>query len=220
MTSEKHKITAVELRNINRTAFIFLLITCIGVCFLVIVLGLSVWSLISRMSPQIVAQVSPSTNTPPPATPTMTPRPVYTLTLMEESCPTYPVGTNFEGWISKSNDPLTLWSKTSVHFKGTDQCGKPEIFGGASLIYRYRFEFTETTQLTSISVSGAAFNGPNSLLRVLDEDMNIVGSVNTFGGNSFNMFRIDLDDVKGRIFYIDEFDTSPQWRFRDGIVVK
>lgn len=143
----------------------------------------------------------------------------YTLTVLPETCATYDSDTDFEGFISESKDPLAPWSGTSVHFVGTDECGSPETSGEASLIYRYRLEFADETQLTSIMVAGAAFNGPDNVLRVLDEDMNILGTMNTFGGNSFQTAIITLQDVMGKVFYIDEFDTSTTWRFRQSIVI-
>jgi hypothetical protein len=72
--------------------------------------------------------------------------------------------------------------------KGTDddKCGIPETFEGAALIYRYKLVFDETTELTSIAVTGAAFNG--GALRVLDESMNVLGTAYNFGGNTFQPF--------------------------------
>ena len=74
-------------------------------------------------------------------------------------------------------------SHTSLHLRGADVGGSTERLGDASLVYRYRLEFAQMATLTSVSVSGAAFNGSGQILRALDEDMNIVGSVDTVGGN-------------------------------------
>jgi hypothetical protein len=228
----KETVVLPGQQEVDRYACTCVMVVGSAICILAVVFSLLVFSQILKTYPQNVAQVYPPTKTPPPTHPTITPPATtptataslafgnYTLTLMEESCPTYPAEMHFEGWVSRSGDPLAPWSKISVHFKGTHECRRPEMIGGASLIYRYKLEFADTTQLASIAVSGAAFNGPNSLLRVLDEDMNILGSVNTFGGNTFHMFRINLEDIEGRIFYIDEFDTSPQWRFRSSIVIE
>ena len=143
----------------------------------------------------------------------------YTLTAMPETCPTYPVGTDFDGFVSESEDPIAPWTGTSVTFRGTDECADREMLGASALIYRYRLEFAEDMELTSIAVSGAAFNGPDNVLRVLDEDMNVLGSVNTFGGNSFQTPFVKLQGVIGKVFYIDEFDTSSTWRYRQHIVI-
>jgi len=64
---------------------------------------------------------------------------------MEETCGTYPPDTLFEYFTSGSDDPVAPWSGTSVTFLGTIDCGSPEMHGNASLIYRYRLEFTEET---------------------------------------------------------------------------
>jgi CSLREA domain-containing protein len=143
----------------------------------------------------------------------------YTLTVMPETCPTYPTGTDFDGFVSETDDPLKPWSGTSVHFKGTDECLGREKMGDASLIYRYKLEFAEVTQLTSVAVSGAAFNEPDNVLRVLDENKNVIGMAGTFGGNSYQSPYIILQGVEGRVFYIDEFDTSSTWRFRQSITI-
>jgi len=136
------------------------------------------------------------------------------------ACPTYDTGTDFDGFISQSADPLVPWSGTSVHFKGTDECGETDTFGESSLIYRYRLVFEPETQLESISVSGTAFNGPDNVLRVLDETMQeVLGMVYTYGGNSFQTQYLLLDDVSGTVFYLEEYDTSSTWRFRQNIVV-
>lgn len=144
---------------------------------------------------------------------------MFKVTPVEGTCPTYVAGTDYNGFVSQSEDPLAPWSGTSVHFKGTNECSSPEMLGAASLIYRYRLEFAEDTPLTSIAVSGAAFNGPDSVLRVLDEGMNVLGTLNTFGGNSFQTPYITLQGVEGKVFYVDEFDTSTTWRFRKSFIV-
>jgi CSLREA domain-containing protein len=138
---------------------------------------------------------------------------------VEFACPTYDVSTDIDGFVSQSDDPLAPWSGSSVHFKGTVLCGSVEKYGEASLIYRYRLEFEEVTQLTSVAVSGAAFNGPNNVLRVLDEDENVLGMTDTYGGNSFQTIYLTLQGVEGKVFYIDEFDTSSTWRFRQSITL-
>ena len=83
----------------------------------------------------------------------------FTVTALSETSATYPADTDFDGFVSQSGDPIAPWSGTSVHFLGTDVGGSTEMLGGSSLVYRYRLEFDEIATLTSISVSGAAFNG-------------------------------------------------------------
>jgi CSLREA domain-containing protein len=135
------------------------------------------------------------------------------------ACPTYAAETDFDGFVSQSDDAKGPWSGSSVHFKGTDDCKSPESLGEAEMIYRYKLVFDEVTQLTSMAVSGAAFNGPDNVLRVLDENMNVVGMTDTYGGNSFQTQYITMQAVEGKVFYIDEFDTSSTWRFRQSIVI-
>jgi len=147
------------------------------------------------------------------------PTPNFTVTALPETSGSYPVGTNFDGFISQSDDPIAPWSGTSVQFLGTDVGGSTEMLGAASLVYRYRLEFDQVAMLTSISVSGAAFNGPDRILRVLDENMNVLGTVATSGGNSFRTHTVVLPDVTGTVFFVDEFDTSSHWRYRESFTV-
>lgn len=142
---------------------------------------------------------------------------------VEWTCPTYDAGTDIGGFISESKNPLDPWSGQSVHFQGQDLgdpngCHATEVFGEASLIYRYKLDFGVVTPLTSIAVSGAAFNGPDSILRVLDENGEIAKS-STFGGNSFLTNYVTLQGVEGQTFYIEEYDTSGSWRYRQNIAV-
>ncbi len=108
---------------------------------------------------------------------------------------------------------------SSVTFQGTDACPDAEKLGDASLIYRYRIQFNEVTQLNSVAVTGAAFNGPDNVLRVLDESMNVLATMDTTGGNTFRTTILNLHGVEGTVFFVDEFDTSTTWRFRQSIVI-
>jgi hypothetical protein len=143
----------------------------------------------------------------------------FSVTVLEQTCPTYVPETDVEGFISKSDDPLMILSGTSVHFQGTNECADREMHGAASLIYRYRLEFQEFVRLSSIVVSGAAFNGPDNILRVLDSNMSVLESIDTSGGNSFKTHVLTLKDVRGRTFFVDEYDTSGDWRYRESILV-
>ena len=82
------------------------------------------------------------------------PVPNFTVIALPETSGTYPVGTNLNGFVSQSDDPIAPWSGTSAHFLGTDVGGSTEMLGAASLGYRYRLEFDAVATLTSISVSG------------------------------------------------------------------
>ena len=74
------------------------------------------------------------------------------------------------------------------------------------------------TALQNFFDTTAAFNGSTSILRVLDENMNVLGSVLTSGGNSIRTYSVKLENVIGTVFHVDEFDTSTDWRYRSHIV--
>ena len=145
--------------------------------------------------------------------------PNFTVTALPESSATWPLDDEYDGFVSQSDDPLAPWSGTSVQFRGSEDGGSAERLGAASLVYRYRLEFDQVGTLSSVSVAGAAFNGPDSILRVLDENMDVLGSVETFGENSFLTHTVEIPNVRGTVFFIDEFDTSGSWRYRESITV-
>ena len=175
-----------------------------------------------KPSPIVPPTQSPTAElepTPSPSGSDGPPRPDFTITALSESSATWPVGTDEEGFVSQSDDPVAPWSGTSVQFRGTDQGGSTETLGLASLVYRYRLEFNQVAELTSISPAGAAFNGPDSILRVLDENMNVLGTWETFGGNRFETHTVEIPSVQGTVFFIEEFDSSTNWRYREIITV-
>ncbi len=143
----------------------------------------------------------------------------YTVEAMSETCPTYDAGTDFDGFVSQSAELEAPWSGTSVMFKGTDECTDRPQNGAASLIYRYQISLQEPTKLYSLAVTGAAFNGPDNVLRVLDENMNVVGESGTTAGNNEWTNYVLLPGVEGTVFYVEEYDTSSAWRYRESIVL-
>jgi hypothetical protein len=87
----------------------------------------------------------------------------------------------------------------SVHFQGWNLGGSTEQRLSAYLVYRARIEFPRNVQLRSVVVSGAAFNGPDNVIRVLDSQMQEIGVQPTFGGNSYNVNQLDLNAL-GSVF--------------------
>jgi hypothetical protein len=142
-----------------------------------------------------------------------------TVTTMPESSTTFAAGTNFSGFVSQTNNPLGPFSGQPATFVGWQQTGgSAETLNGAHLVYRYKLQFNQQTSLASVTVSGAAFNGPNNVLRVLDANSNVLATLSTSGGNSYQTFVLTVNQT-GTVFYLDEFDTSTTWRYRDRITV-
>ena len=77
---------------------------------------------------------------------------VYALTMtvtFEDGSERYPAGKYFPPRYSDpadTDDPLGPFFNQSIYFKGADESG------GKELIYRYRIEFDETVNITSISI--------------------------------------------------------------------
>ena len=137
-----------------------------------------------------------------------------TITILPETSPAWPAGTDFDGFVSSSSNPSAPFLGQSVHFQGWARGGSQEQRLSAYLVYRAKLEFPQEVRLRSVIVSGAAFNGPDSVLRVLDGNMQEIAVQPTFGGNSHNVNRLDLNAL-GKVFFLDEFDTSTDWRYRD-----
>ncbi len=143
----------------------------------------------------------------------------FAVTAEPGTSPTWVAGTDHEGFVSDSADPTAPWFGGSVHFRGNAEGGGLETVDGVPLVYRYRLEFTEVTQLISVAVTGAAFSDGDSQIRVLDENMNPLGSTRTHGGNSHQTFFVELDGVSGQVFFIEETDWSDGWQYRESIVI-
>ena len=77
--------------------------------------------------------------------------------------------------------------------------GSQEQRFDAYLVYRVKIEFPQEVQLRSVIVSGAAFNGPDNVIRVLGSDMQEISVQPTFGGNSPCCERIDRQRARERL---------------------
>ena len=139
-----------------------------------------------------------------------------TITILPESSPLWQAGIDFDGFVSSSSNPLAPFYDQPVHFQGWQVGGSQEQRLNAYLVYRARIEFPQSVRLGSVMVSGAAFNGPDSVIRVLDSNMREIAVQPTFGGNSHNVNTLVMNAL-GSVFYLDEFDTSTTWRYRDSI---
>jgi len=141
-----------------------------------------------------------------------------TLTVMEESSPTYPDGSRFDGLIATSSDPLGPFDVRSVHFKGWVTGGSSEQRGGAYLVYRYKLEFAQEVILSSVTVGGAGHQDGDAVLRLLDANRNEIAVQPAYGFNTYGIHTLQTGGAIGRIFFLDEFDHSHVWRYRDLIV--
>jgi hypothetical protein len=128
----------------------------------------------------------------------------------EDGSPTYKAGTNYSGFVSQTHDRLGPFSGQPVHFKGTQE-------GGKGLIYRYRLDFDQEVDISSIIVHGAAWAG--DYITLLNEEMNELYRVDTFGDNIFRTFQLTLTSARGQVFYLEEYNTDTTFRYRSNIDV-
>jgi hypothetical protein len=154
---------------------------------------------------------------------------VPTVTLQPESSGTYPAGTSFSGFVSQTGDPCAPWSGQSVHFLGWEAGGSSEELPGTGsrLVYRYKLDYGQQVSISSVVIQGAAFqgtdccpqvNGPAEI-RLLDTNKNVLSTLQTNSGNSFQTYTMPTPGSTGQVFYLDEFTTSATWRYRSSIVV-
>jgi hypothetical protein len=144
-----------------------------------------------------------------------------------ESSATFPANTSILVFpsmftvTSQTADPLGPFSGESVSFEGFAQPGgSQELLPGSTtqfLIYRFELMFNQPVDISSIAVTGVAFN--DDVLRLLDSNRNVLDSVTSFAGNNFATLTLNTPGVTGRTFFLDEFDLSSFFRYRSDIVV-
>jgi hypothetical protein len=146
--------------------------------------------------------------------------PILTVSVLPETSASWPAGTTFGSiFTSQSASALAPFSGQSVQLRGTQQGGSTETLNGAGLVYRYELDYDQPVFISSIVVQGAAFNGPNSVLRLLNAQHTVLDSTATFGGNTFQTITLNTPGATGSVFFLDEFDTSSTWRYRSNITI-
>ncbi|MHC4537331.1 MAG: LamG-like jellyroll fold domain-containing protein, partial [Planctomycetota bacterium] len=147
----------------------------------------------------------------------------FTVTVMPESSTTWYAGYLDEGYQSESDDPLAPFGGQSVMFKGyTQPGGANEMRKNAYLVCRYKIEFDQNVTINSVAVTGAGDNmsqGNSAVLRLLDENMDEITVERLTGFNMLLTHTLNAGGVLGRIFYIDEFDYSMGYRYRNYIEI-
>jgi hypothetical protein len=149
----------------------------------------------------------------------------FTPTTAPGSSGTYPAGAFYRGCTSQTSDPLGPFNNNSVMFLGWQAGGSSETLNGAHLVYRFQIQFPQAVQLNSITVVGSGdYNsgGSSAVLRLLDQDMNVIGSLSTSNLNSQvcpNTYTLNVSGVSGQTFFVDEFDYSTNMRFRQSIAM-
>ena len=136
-----------------------------------------------------------------------------TVTVVAASA-TYPASTEEGGFTSTSDDPLGPFSGQSVMFRGLNE-------GGVAQVYRYRLDYEQIVTLDSVVVEGAAWAGDT--ISLLDEqgiEITDIIPLSHNGGNSFFNQIIDVADVTGQTFFLEEWNTDTNWRYRSNIEVR
>jgi hypothetical protein len=136
---------------------------------------------------------------------------------VEQASATWPIGTNYGGFVSTADDPLGLFLGESVHFRGLET-------GGDELVYRFRIDFDSDVILHRIVVEGAAWAGggswPIDIIRLFDASGQPISEVDALAGSaSFQSVEVPGEDTPGRTFFIEEVNGDDVWRYRSGIQV-
>jgi hypothetical protein len=137
------------------------------------------------------------------------------------SSATYAAGTNKQGFVSQSADPLAPFSGLSVTFRGWMAGGSPVTLPGSPneyLVFRYQLDFDQPTPLFSIVLKGAAFNG--AVFRLLDANQVELGRDSwPTSGNFFQTIVYSDMPFHGQRFYLEEYDRSSNWRYISDIEI-
>jgi len=112
---------------------------------------------------------------------------------------------------------LGPFSGQSVTFEGTQD-------GGGSLIYKDKLTFDSPVTVTGVSLSGSAFNnygGVTAQLELLDSSGSVISDFPTGAPTlTYQSYNFTPSACPaGTVFYLEEFDGSTLWRYRDSIGV-
>lgn len=99
--------------------------------------------------------------------------------------------------------------------------GSLEQFNGGYLVYRWRLDFSQPVQITSITMKGFGDQTSDSVMRLLDYNKRVIASQPLSGiGNVAQVNTLTpLSPAVGTTFYYDEFDVSWDGRVRSGLSV-
>src|ERR1051326_697399 len=146
-----------------------------------------------------------------------------TVTTMPETSAAWPAGYIGYGiFVSQTSDLLGPFNGQSVWYRGFQLGGSSETLNGGHLVYRYRIDFMQSVHITSVDVSGAGdYKRAASTLRLLDKNRNVLATLDTtgFGGGVLDSYTLNAGGATGQTFFIDEFDSSTDARYRDHISI-
>jgi hypothetical protein len=127
---------------------------------------------------------------------------------------TLPTG-GTQRYYSQSNSPNGPFSDQSIIFNGHAGNNR-EMLDGSHLVYRMRIIFNSEVYLKSFTEVAIGDQSAPSFIRVLDSNKveKIRQLINGFNIRVTNSFAIGL---KGSVFYIDEYDRSASWRYRESM---
>ena len=120
-----------------------------------------------------------------------------------------------------SGNPYDILKGISVDFIGWKHAGSStETLDGGYLVYRWRLDFDEPVEITSITMIGFGDQTANSQMRLLDEHNKVIASQPLTGYNilATNVLHADKH-ARGKTLYYDEFDVSTDGRYRTNLTV-
>jgi hypothetical protein len=132
----------------------------------------------------------------------------------------WPTGTNFDGEISATTDPLGPFSDTSIQFRGWNSGGsqislnsQPCSNSNACLVFLYELDFAPVVGITSISFTGDAFNG--ATFQLLNSSDMVIDHLSVSSGNVGHpvTYTMLTPGANGTTFFLALYDTSSTWTF-------
>jgi hypothetical protein len=148
------------------------------------------------------------------------------VTADPSTSPTYPAGSNFDGEVSATTNPIGPFSSIAVQFQGwqvggsqVSLDGNPCSFSDACLVFLYDLNFSTPTAINSISFSGDAFNG--ATFELLSSSDAVIDSLSVSSGNvgSPVTYTMNTPGASGTTFHLALYDTSSDWTFVDNISI-
>ncbi len=137
----------------------------------------------------------------------------YSVTVEQGAA--WPAGTDWGIGPSQSDVLAAPFGGQSIYYVGRNTGGPSETLNGAYLIHRTRIEFDALVDLDGVNFSAAGHHDNQAQARLLDETLSEIASVPLTGYNVFGNFSIVNANAVGKVFYLEEYDYSTDYRYRD-----
>ena len=143
----------------------------------------------------------------------------FIATFLPELSAMHPTGLTFQDATGKTfttatDDPKGPFNNSSCTFRGWGVGGSAESLNGAYLVYRMRLDFDEEVILNSFVEAAIGDHRSPSFIRLLDTNRVVLSSEPITEFNILVTNKV-TGHFRGRTFFIDVFDQSGGYRYRE-----